>query len=216
MKNNSSQKPSLLKAIKTFNCGFKRIPLNPKYLALTDGRIYSIKSRKFLKESKHRNGYRFTSPMFVEGKDKKQIQLVHRVVAKTWIKNPDNLPEINHKDGDKTNNCIDNLEWVSHRDNMRDAFKTGLMQNVRGNFKLGSEHQNAKLTEQSVEMIKYIRHTFKLSHRGLARIFNVHSSTITSIFTGRTWSHMGPIPIEFQLNVTYNDKPILDLQMDDF
>lgn len=42
---------------------------------------------------------------------------IHRLVAEAFIENPDNLPEVNHKDEDKTNNCVDNLEWISHRDN---------------------------------------------------------------------------------------------------
>ena len=51
---------------------------------------------------------------------------VHRLVALTFIPNPYNLPQVNHKDGNKKNNCVDNLEWISNYDNMQHAVKLGL------------------------------------------------------------------------------------------
>lgn len=51
---------------------------------------------------------------------------VHRVVARVFIPNPQGLTEVNHKDGDKANNHVDNLEWITRKDNMIHAVKTGL------------------------------------------------------------------------------------------
>ena len=55
---------------------------------------------------------------------------VHRLVAQAFIPNPDNLPQVNHKDGDKSNNTVDNLEWISNADNARHAIANGLWDSV--------------------------------------------------------------------------------------
>jgi len=61
----------------------------------------------------------------VEGKQTSEY--VHRLVAKAFIPNPDNLPEVNHIDGDPFNNNVSNLEWCTHSDNIQHAYDTGLM-----------------------------------------------------------------------------------------
>lgn len=58
---------------------------------------------------------------------------VHRLVANTFISNSDNKPQVNHIDGNKQNNCVDNLEWVTPKQNMRHAVDNGLLRDVSGN-----------------------------------------------------------------------------------
>lgn len=55
-------------------------------------------------------------------------EYAHRLVARHFLPNPDNLPQVNHKDCDKSNNCVENLEWISRRDNIDHAHAAGRMQ----------------------------------------------------------------------------------------
>ena len=85
------------------------------------GQIYSHKTNKFLTGYIDNTGYR-TVLLTVEGK--KKNYLVHRLVAQTFIPNENNLPIVNHKDGNKLNNVVDNLEWVTQSENRIHAIKT--------------------------------------------------------------------------------------------
>ena len=90
------------------------------------GRVYSFITNKFLKPNLNKNGY---LTLHLKGSSK-QLKL-HRLVAETFILNTNNFPCVNHKDEDKTNNCVDNLEWCSYKYNNN----YGTMQQ-RGHIKL--------------------------------------------------------------------------------
>lgn len=102
-----------------------------------------VKGRIF-KASPNEDGY-----PFVQLCNKRKIvgKPVHRLVAEAFIANPYNLPEVNHKDGDKTNNHVDNLEWCTHQGNEDHAVATGLK--VRG-----LKHHNGRLTKAQVRTIR--------------------------------------------------------------
>lgn len=93
------------------------------YLVEPDGRIFSLITNKFLKENIGKTGYR-TVELFNDNGSKRL--LVHRIVATAFIPNPDGLPQINHKDENKANNHVENLEWCSAKYNMNygEAAKT--------------------------------------------------------------------------------------------
>ena len=92
------------------------------YLCNEQGEIYSLKRKRILK-GRSMKGYRRVVLM----KDGKQIDsLVHRLIAQTFIPNPENKPEVNHKDGNKENNSVFNLEWCTQKENVQHAIKTGL------------------------------------------------------------------------------------------
>jgi hypothetical protein len=86
-----------------------------KYGITEDGQVYSFAINAFLKQQTTKKGYRIID--LGRGKNYKHYK-VHRLVAQAYIPNPDNLPEINHKDEDKTNNCVSNLEWCTKEYNL--------------------------------------------------------------------------------------------------
>ena len=107
--------------------------------------------------------------------------LVHRLVAEAFILNPNRLPEVNHIDGNKQNNSVDNLEWCTRSQNTSHAFKTGLR-----NYN-GCKNPHSKLTQSDVETIRriYVRgkHCENNSY-GLAKRYNVSPKTIQNVVNG--------------------------------
>lgn len=98
------------------------------YIVSSDGKIYSTNDcgrAKYHKEILQRlnaDGYM----QITVGKTGNRSQYrVHRMVAEAFIPNPNNLPEVNHKDNDRTNNCVDNLEWCTHAYNVQYAIDSG-------------------------------------------------------------------------------------------
>lgn len=76
--------------------------------------MYSYKSKKFLKPVKNNTGYSIVC-LHKDGEHKNYY--IHRLVAEAYIPNPDNLPQVNHKDENKENNSLQNLEWCTHEYN---------------------------------------------------------------------------------------------------
>lgn len=110
---------------------------------------------------------------------------IHRLVAMAYIPNPDNLPEVNHKDGDKHNNCVTNLEWCTNLDNIRHAWANGLTYGLKG-----SKNGRAKLNETQVKEIKE-KYTGKRGEiTSLAKEYNVSWSLIKLIVTDKNWKHV--------------------------
>lgn len=101
----------------------KEITGFPGYFVTPNGKVYSTngrwdKSLKQLRVSLDRRGYHRVTLCG----ETRSHRSVHRLVAETYIPNPDNLPQVDHLDGDKDNNCIDNLEWVDNQTNAERAF----------------------------------------------------------------------------------------------
>lgn len=143
------------------------------------GRVQNISTgRRFIMSAPVSCGY------YRVGLTKRGVQnyfLVHRLIALAFIPNPKNKPCINHIDGNKLNNSINNLEWCTYAENNQHAYDIGL------NVKLdGEKNHNSKLTK---EKIKEIRKS-NLSNEELSEMYLVNKSTICKIKNGKAWKHI--------------------------
>ena len=109
--------------------------------------------------------------------DKDTTKRVHRLVAETFIDNPDNKPTVNHKDGNKLNNHVDNLEWATRHEQLQHAYDLGLKKPV---------HTNRKLNDDDVRYIRshYKRQSTEWGTVALAKKFGVTNRTIGLITRG--------------------------------
>lgn len=86
-----------------------------KYAITEDGEVWSYYSKSFIYQRTNGKGYK---QVRLRRNGEQKLYSVHRLVAMTYIPNPDNLPEVNHLDENKENNCVSNLEWCTHIENM--------------------------------------------------------------------------------------------------
>ena len=135
------------------------------YAITRDGRVFSYKSNKFLKPVLDKDCYHKVNL----SKDKKMKTFrIHRLVAQTFIPNPLGLPQVNHKDEDKSNNCVENLEWCDAKYNMNYGTRIERM---------------AKKLSKPVYCVELDR-VFDGS-RQAARELGLHNSSIISCCKGR-------------------------------
>jgi len=134
---------------------------------------------RMLKQGKNKHGYLTVSLCNGVVRTKK----VHRLVGKAFIPNPNNYPQINHKNGIKTDNRVENLEWCTSSQNIIHSFKNGLSSQI------GEKNAFSKLTKRQVVEIKNkLFQGFKCVD--LAKKYGVNRVTISDIKTGKNWSHV--------------------------
>lgn len=147
------------------------------------GRVRNPKTGTIRKQNILKTGYYFVS-FSMGSRDKKKTFRVHKGLAEVFIPNPENKPEVNHIDGDKLNNDLCNLEWVTSQENTQHAFRIGLVDPANWDRNVG-----AKLTD---EQVRYIRANYKSrcpkhGTRGLGRMFNINHSTVQSVLKYETY-----------------------------
>ena len=117
--------------------------------------------------------------------DKYYAKRVHRLIAIEFIPNPQNKPCVNHKNGIKDDNRIENLEWVTHRENDIHAFKTGLRESVKG-----EDNGHSKITEKDVIEIRDLCSNSSLTQREIGIKFGISQPVVSEIHNRRYWSHV--------------------------
>ena len=134
------------------------------------GNIRNARTHRVRKLNVLQKGYAFVG-VSLGSRDNKPMFKVHRAVAETFIPNPNNLPVINHIDGNKLNNSVENLEWCTHQENTIHAMENGLRKPQPRSY----HNSCCKLTKEQVDYIKnfYIPYDNEFGSRALARKFNV-------------------------------------------
>ena len=166
------------------NCG--RIKSFPKFIKRAKGSYYT--KEKVLKCTLDNYGYPCVN-LYSNGNV--YHTKVHILVAKAFIENANGYSDINHKDGNKTNNHVDNLEWCTRSHNIQHAYD---------NF-LHKSGEACNLHKLSWDDVDYIRKHYKpydkfYGQKALANKFNVDIVTIWHIVNNKTWNHKGVIIYE--------------------
>ena len=138
-----------------------------------------VRQRKTFEIGGHRTKYQAISINSAPEK------YVHRIVAMAFIDNPNNLPTINHKDGNKDNNHVSNLEWSTHSDNLKHAYRV-----LDREPSTGPKRGLRNITFQDAEDIRELYASGSWSYNALGRQYGLYAPSIKSIILGKTYREM--------------------------
>lgn len=165
--------------------GFKEIPGFTGYYVDKSGRVYSSKSGKIrqMKTRYSRCGYEVVALSMGKRKLYK-YPTVHTLVLTTWVgPRPDENHNCNHKNGDKADNRLANLEWVTRAENERHA------RAVLGKKLYGSYHPCSKIRESDARKIRELRKEGQ-TYRAISERFGIGISQVSRICAGKGWKHL--------------------------
>lgn len=175
----------------------KQINEYPNYSVTADGRVISTgriagrsgkgfsSIQQELTIMHNKSGYCMVN-LFKDRKSK--TRYVHRLVAEAYLENPDNLPQVNHIDGNKDNNKVSNLEWCTSSHNNKHALDTGLREGQKG-----ETNSQAKITEREVyDIIDMMMQGF--SNVEIASRFSIHDRYVSLIRGKKRWNHVWQTP----------------------
>lgn len=151
-----------------------------KYQVSTSGSIRNILKNNQLKPSPDTKGYTRVN-LWKDGSYK--TKKIHRLVAEVFLKNDNDYAQVNHIDGDKSNNNIDNLEWCDQSYNIKHAYANNLLS------KKGTKNARATIDEKTAIDIKNML-LGNLTHREIADIFQVSIHVVANIKNKKAWAYL--------------------------
>lgn len=157
---------------------------NNGYKISNKGRIIT-KSGKLAKMTVRKDGYISCSVKFIDGFIARNV---HRAVAYAFLKQPTKEHEVNHKDGNKQNNCVENLEWVTKKENQIHA------SHVLGK-RVGEDCYYSRLTEDKVLEIYNLCKTTNMLYKDIAKMYDVVPSIVSLIACGKKWKNLKLEPL---------------------
>ena len=152
-----------------------------KYVVDDSGNVFSVRANKYLVPVKMESGYLYAH--LCDGKNGTKLKRIHRIVAEAFIENPCGYVQINHKNGNKEDNRVENLEWCSRKQNMQHAIKHGLFKTS------GADNPSAKLSWEQVNIIReeYVYKDKQYGAKALAKKYGVTDVMIGKIVHGECW-----------------------------
>jgi hypothetical protein len=138
--------------------------------------IFSVKGQ-LLKSNKSKNGYIYIN---INSYGLKKRVLAHRLIAEAFIPNPLKKPYVNHINGVKHDNRVENIEWVTASENQIHAVKAGISK-----FRIGESHHNSKLTKELAASIRELAYTH--SQSSIAKILHLGVGTINRVLNNQTF-----------------------------
>lgn len=150
------------------------------YKVSSVGRVKSMRTNKIRILQLHKHGHYDVG--FTLNYSRK-LYKAHRLVAIAFIPNPENKPDINHKNGIRTDNRICNLEWVTVAENNKHARETGLFKST-----IGMTRSRGKLKRAEVIKIRKMRGKYTIDF--IARKFGIHKATVLRTCSGKSWANV--------------------------
>ena len=157
-----------------------------RFLISSYGRLMNKNSGLIYRPELLRTGY-YSVRIGLSHSERMHI-ILHKAVAYTFIENPNHLKFVNHKDGNKQNNNVSNLEWCTASDNTQHAYANKLIDVSKIS---GENNSSSKLSEQDVIIIRatYQKGSSTSGERALARKYHVSRPTINNIINNRSWKN---------------------------
>lgn len=155
--------------------------IKTNYEVSDNGKVRNVNTGKILKYWIDRDGYYRTT---ISVNKKSYHTGTHRFVAIAFIPNPNNLPEVNHKNGKKWDNSVENLEWVTTQENVQHAFDTGLKSAIKG-----EDNSLSTYTEKQIRKVCKMLEK-GISNKKISEKTGVERKYITDIKKGRRWKHI--------------------------
>lgn len=151
------------------------------YQVTKDGRVFSVRKERFLTPVARRGYHRVR----LYGDGGYTTPQIHRLVAKAFIPNPNNYPIVHHKDNNKGNNSVENLEWCTNQQNIKHAYDDG---KIKIPMCKGEDVASSKLSEKDAYTVLTLKGIQPVVQ--IAEDYGVSKVCVYDLWRGRTWKHL--------------------------